>query len=90
MKLNSNSTIAKLPTHQSIIDRVLEANSIACLMGWAALGNEYAGCNNKMQSPGGLDYTNAATVVNRLLIDVCGDIETLQRHQEDQGQGGDV
>jgi hypothetical protein len=89
MKLNSNSTIAKLPTHQEIISNILTANSIANLMGWAAVGVEYAN-PNKVDEPSGSDFANAAKVINNLLINACGDIETLQRHQEDQGQGGDV
>ncbi len=83
MKLNSNST------HQEIISNILDANSLATLMGWAAVGVEYAN-PDKIHAPSGTDYANAAAVINRLLIDVCGEIETLQRHQADQGQGGDV
>lgn len=43
------------------------ANIDANLMGWTALG---------------VEYVNAAVVINRLLNDVCGDLETLQNHQD--------
>lgn len=70
------STTSKLPTHQDIIHRILTADSIATLMGWAAVGVEYAN-PDKIHAPSGTDYANAAAVINRLLLDVCGDIETL-------------
>lgn len=68
----------KHPTHRALIGRILEANSITNLMGWAALGQEYATPSQK-DAPSGFDYVNAANVVNRLLTDVCGDLEELER-----------
>lgn len=82
-------TTPKLPTHQDIISRILAVDSLVTLMGWAAVGVEYAN-PDKIHAPAGTDYANAAGVINRLLIDVCGEIETLHRRQADQGQGGDV
>ena len=69
----------KTPTHSDVINKVLEAGSIVCLMGWAAMGQEYAGGANCLDCPSGADFSNAARVVDRLLIDVCNDLETLKQ-----------
>lgn len=75
------------PTHQTAITSIMEANSIACLMGWAAVGVEYAN-PDKMHAPSGSDYANAAAAINRLLIDTCRDIETLQNQHTTPAPSG--
>lgn len=74
---------AKDVTHRDVINRVIEATSVVSLMGWAALGKEYAGSHDCLNCPSGFDFSNVAMVVERLLLDVCGDLETLkERYRE--------
>ena len=68
---------AKQVTHGDVINRVIEATSVVSLIGWAALGKEYAGSDNCLNCPSGSDFSNVAMVVERLLLDVCDDLETL-------------
>ena len=62
--------------------RLMQASSVAALMGWAALGQEYANSYGK-DAPSGFDYTNAAELICDLLTDTCGDIELLQREKQE-------
>lgn len=71
---------AKAPSLSSTKDKLLKASSLSTLMGWAALGQEYAGSND-IHSPSGFDYVNVAQVLSTLLEDACGEIEDLQRLQ---------
>lgn len=70
--------IAKAPSLSKTKDKILKASSLATLMGWAALGQEYTGSND-IHAPSGFDYVNVSQVLSDLLIDVCGEIEDLQR-----------
>ena len=62
-----------------MINHLQEVSSIVALMGWAAVGQDYAGCKDSINCPSGFDYENAARVVGRLIDDVCGDLEALGR-----------
>lgn len=68
------------PDLDKITSTLLKASSIATLMGWAAIGQEYANPNPK-DAPSGFDYANAAKVVSDLLEDVCEAVETLKTQQ---------
>lgn len=68
------------PDLDKITSTILKASSIATLMGWAAIGQEYANPAPK-DAPSGFDYANAAKVVADMLEDVCGTIETLKTQQ---------
>lgn len=56
---------------------LLKASSVVTLMGWAAIGKEYANADHK-DAPSCFDYANAARVVSDMLENVCGELEIVE------------
>lgn len=73
---------AKPVTYEQIQSKLMQAASIASLMGWAAVGQEYANPKSE-DSLSGFACLDAAKVITELLHSSHADLEVLERQAKE-------
>ena len=66
----------QLPTHDDIITKLVRIHGLSTLIAMAGLGED---CTT---SKSNVDYHNVGVILGDLLLDVCGDLETLKARYE--------